>query len=393
MRIGIAALVLGYVLSQFYRAFLAVLTPALQQDLGASAAQLADASGMWFLTFALMQIPIGHALDRIGPRRTAAVILALGGGGGALIFATATSGTGIVLAMGLIGIGCAPVLMASFFLFARLYSPAVFGTLAGVLIGVGNLGNLGAALPLSLAAEAFGWRGTVLALAVVTLLVAVAIWLFVKDPPVIAAPEGGQGGMLQILRQPALWAVLVMLLTSYVPAAAIRGLWAGPYFAEIYGLSPAAIGTVTLVMGLAMVAGNFAYGPADRWFGTRKGAVLGGNLVGLLLLLGLWWQPAPPYAVAVALIAGIGFCGMAFPLLMAHGRAYFPPHLVGRGVTLLNLFGIGGVGALQMVSGRVYDAVPEGAPPAEIFGVLFGFFAIVLAVGCLAYAFSRDRID
>ena len=75
MRAGIAFLVAGYTLSQFYRAFLAVLTPALKTDIGATASDLAISLGLWFLTFALMQIPVGIALDRIGPRRTASVLL------------------------------------------------------------------------------------------------------------------------------------------------------------------------------------------------------------------------------------------------------------------------------------------------------------------------------
>ena len=36
-------------------------------------ATLALSSGVWFLSFALMQLPVGWALDRIGPRLTAAV--------------------------------------------------------------------------------------------------------------------------------------------------------------------------------------------------------------------------------------------------------------------------------------------------------------------------------
>ena len=59
MRAGIAALVVAYVLSQFYRAHLAVLAPFLAADIGATAQDLASASGYWFLTFALMQLPIG----------------------------------------------------------------------------------------------------------------------------------------------------------------------------------------------------------------------------------------------------------------------------------------------------------------------------------------------
>ena len=158
MKIGIAALMLAYVLSQFYRAFLAVLSPVLKAEIGATAENLASASGLWFLAFALMQIPVGAALDRIGPRLTASVLLAVGGVGAA-VFAMATGPGAINLAMVLIGIGCAPVLMASYYIFARSLAPAVFGTLAGVMIGVGSLGNLAASLPLSMAVAAIGWRG------------------------------------------------------------------------------------------------------------------------------------------------------------------------------------------------------------------------------------------
>lgn len=82
MKLGIACLVLGYVLSQFYRAFLAVLAPVLQRDIGAGPDDLAVSSGLWFLAFALMQIPIGAALDGLGPRRTAAVLMGVAGGAG-----------------------------------------------------------------------------------------------------------------------------------------------------------------------------------------------------------------------------------------------------------------------------------------------------------------------
>ena len=75
MRAGLALLCLAYVLSQFFRAFLAVLSGPLERDLGTTPDDLAFASGLWFLVFAAMQIPVGWALDRIGPRRTAAGLL------------------------------------------------------------------------------------------------------------------------------------------------------------------------------------------------------------------------------------------------------------------------------------------------------------------------------
>ena len=220
MRSGIVALVLAYVLSQFYRAFLAVLTPVLAKDLGATPESLASASGLWFLAFALMQIPVGAALDRIGPRRTAAGLLAVAGVGAA-VFATAKGAGGINLAMVLIGAGCAPVLMASYYLFARSFSPSVFGTLAGVVIGIGSLGNIAASVPLSAAVQAFGWRGTMTVLATVTLAISAAVWLLVRDPRRVETAH--QGSLLDLLKIPALWPVMIMMAACYAPAAGLRG--------------------------------------------------------------------------------------------------------------------------------------------------------------------------
>ena len=47
MSAGILLLGLAYVLSQFFRAFLAVLTTLLQRDIGATPDDLAFASGLW----------------------------------------------------------------------------------------------------------------------------------------------------------------------------------------------------------------------------------------------------------------------------------------------------------------------------------------------------------
>ena len=387
MYAGIAALVVGYLLSQFYRAFLAVLTPVLKADLGASAEDLAQASGLWFLAFACMQIPIGWALDRVGPRLTSGVLVIVGALGAAL-FATATSPVAINVAMALIGVGCAPVLMANYYIFARMLPAAAFGTLAGVTIGVGSLGNIAASLPLTAAVDAFGWRQTVGALAAVTLLIGLAMLALVRDPPRVAG--AARGSLFDLLRMPALWPVLVMMAACYGPAAGLRGLWLGPWQADVFGAAAAQIGWVSLVMGLAMVAGNFAYGPLDRVFGTRKWLIFGGNALVALCFLALWAWPATPGLPMLALVASIGFFGAAFPMVMAHGRAFLPPHLLGRGVTLINLFGIGAAGLMQMATGRLHAAIPPD-PATGPFQAVFLFYALVVVAGLVVYLWSKDR--
>jgi sugar phosphate permease len=193
MRAALACLVFAYVLSQFYRAFLAVLSPLLTAEIGATPEDLAAASGLWFLAFSLMQIPVGSALDRVGPRVTTALLLAVGAAGAGL-FAAATGPGAIKLAMVLIGIGCSPVLMAGYFIFARIYPPALFGTLAGAMIGVGSFGNIASALPLAWAVDSFGWRPTVAVIAAITLATALTLLLGAcsKEPANAPASSAAQ---------------------------------------------------------------------------------------------------------------------------------------------------------------------------------------------------------
>ncbi len=86
-----------------------------------------------------------------------------------------------------------------------------------------------------------------------------------------------------------------------------------------------------LWMGLAMVLGSFAIGPLDRWLGTRKWVIFAGNALMLACLAGLALMPDRSALFALAMFVGIGFFGATFPIVIAHARAFFPPHLTGRG--------------------------------------------------------------
>ncbi len=391
MKAGIFFLVFGYFLSQFYRSFLAVLTPVLATDIGAAASDLSFASGLWFIVFALMQIPVGWALDRIGPRRTTALLLAVGGGGGAVVFATAQGPGAVQLAMALFGVGGAPILMASYYIFARVYPQAIFSTLAGAMIGFGSAGNLAGSVPLAWAVDAFGWRQTMWGLAVAALIVSLALLLALRDPEKDAHEHHAKGNLLSLIKDRNLLFLLPLMLINYAPAAGLRGLWAGPYFKDIYGLDQGGIGQATLMMAIAMAIGSFAYGPAERLLKSKKKVVLIGNLCGATLCLALWAFPATTWLTSALLFTAIGFFGASFPVIMAHGQLFMPRHLTGRGITLLNLFGIGGVGLMQFVTGLMARSVPAGQSAGpDFYSEIFLLFGLGLLAGSIIYAFSRE---
>ena len=64
-----------YFLSALLRAVTATLAPVFSAELGLRASDLGLLAGAYFLGFASMQLPLGTALDRYGPRRTLLALL------------------------------------------------------------------------------------------------------------------------------------------------------------------------------------------------------------------------------------------------------------------------------------------------------------------------------
>ena len=385
-------------LSQFYRSFLAVIAPILDAELKVGASGLANMSASFFIVFALAQFPLGVALDRLGPRRTVPALM-LAGVAGALMFANARSGLECIVATGLIGLGCSPIYMGALFLFARTQAPERFGYLCSMLIGLGSLGNLLAATPLSLAAETLGWRGSFIAIAAITLASTVAVWAVVRDPPLAHEPEtGGRAParssavaeLVQVLTIPQLWLLMPLLLLAYSCVLAERGLWVGPYFSEVHGLKTVALGNAALAMATAMSAGALAYGMLDRVQGRRKALIVGGytcTAAGFLVLAAV---PQPPVWLAVAALVFLGAMGHSHPLVVAHARIYFPDHLVGRGITFVNFLAMGGAGLLQWASGLFVSGLQRtGTPPPEVFSALHLAFGLIILASTAVYLLAR----
>ncbi|HRO15455.1 MAG TPA: MFS transporter, partial [Paracoccus sp. (in: a-proteobacteria)] len=134
-------------------------------------------------------------------------------------------------------------------------------------------------------------------------------------------------------------------------------------------------------------------GPVARWIGSARRTAIWGHVLAVATLAGLWLWPAQGLGLAVVLLGLIGLTGTNYALVMAHGRAFLPAHLVGRGVTLLNMVSIGGVGIMQFASRPVFAAASEGRAPAQAFSLLFLFFLVPMAFGLALYLLTPEAQD
>lgn len=377
----------------------AVLATALADIHGLAPATIGLVTGAMFLASAAVQLPVGLMLDRFGPRRmiTSLGFLAVAG---MILFAVSDDAAGLTVARLLIGVGHGASITGVYLLVVAWAPPERVASLAASVIALaGGFGGLLSTAPLAMSLQRFGFTQTFLALAAVSALIIVMIWLFVRDRPLGVTntrPRESLGealrGLLEVIGNRDLRPIFIMALCFSAPFATIGGLWAGPYLRDIHGFGPASAGTVILVMVLCLNVGTFAYGPLDRVFSSRKRIVLGGVAIMTAALLLLASIPGLPLSAAIGLFAIFSLASPIFVTLAAHCRSFVPEHRAGRAIAIVNLVGVGFIFLLQGVSGGIINALaPNDAPSEFEYRLVFGLVAATLVVTGGIYAlFARE---
>ncbi len=163
------------------RGSLSVANPLIRQDLGISLSQMGWLLSAFGWSYAIMQLPIGALVDRLGPRITLGVGLtfwSLAQGIGGLC----TNFTQFVWARIFLGIGEAPHYPTSARVVSYWFAPQDRGVPVGVFNAASPLGTALAPLLLTFLMLTFNWRWMFVTMGVLGLVAAV-VWIRVyRDP-------------------------------------------------------------------------------------------------------------------------------------------------------------------------------------------------------------------
>ncbi|HEY1059620.1 MAG TPA: MFS transporter [Limnobacter sp.] len=348
----------AYMLSYAFRAINAVIAKPLVQELGLSASQLGLLASAYFLSFGLMQLPVGLMLDRYGPRRVEATLMIFAALG-ALWFASADSFAGLWMGRALIGIGVSACLMASIKAYALYFKPHLQASMSSWMLMAGSLGALSVTTPVEALLPVLGWRGVFVAAAVLCVAASLTLWFVM---PTLFKPQKAESvgdmakGFKVVFRHPHFWRVAPLATLTQGGFMAFHGLWVGPWFTDVVGYTNAQAAQNMFWISAAMLVGYFLVGQGTRTL-TRRGAD-----EDLILVIGL--------GAAILIFASQLLLGGQSHLLgwLLHGFTVatgimtyttcnkpFPRQLTGRSSTALNLLIFAGAFSVQWGIGLGID--------------------------------------
>ncbi|MCW5773747.1 MAG: MFS transporter [Rhodospirillaceae bacterium] len=373
----------GYFMSFLFRNINAVVGHHLIRDLGLSGADIGLLTATYFLTFALAQIPVGIALDRFGPRKVSAALMCIAGAG-AVLFAYGHTRDALVVARGLIGLGVASCLMASFQAVTLWYPKPRWAFYNSLIMAVGGLGAVAGTAPVEAALRLTDWRGLFIWLGVATVAVAAFTFLVVPERKRDAKPERLLhviAGVGRVLVHPVLRAMAPLLVFAQAANLAILGLWSGLWLRDVAGFGADDIALYAGLMNLGMTAGfilNALLSEAGRRWRIGNEAIMV-SLLGLFFLaqlaivLRLDVRAAWPW-IAFGMFSNASiFC---YPILA--GRV--PMAFSGRANASANFLSFCGAFLGQYAMGWVMDLFPR-QPGGGYAGTAYDYaFGSVLAL-------------
>ena len=389
----------AYFFSALLRAVTATLAPSFSAELGLKAADLGLLAGAYFLGFSALQLPLGQALDRLGPKRVLLFLMTLAVlGCGA--FALAQSLSELILARALIGMGLAAGLMAPLTCFRLRFSQAAQFRSNSWMLMSGSLGMLASTLPVQWLLPVWGWRGLFWVLAAgLVVAMALMLWWVPADPtpPRNDTPRpGARQGYRDVFLHPVFLRSAPIGFFTYGGMIAVQTLWAGPWMTRLAGFTPEQAAGGLFVINLCMLLAFMLWGVCMPRL-ARRGLqahriMLWGLPLHLIVLAWILLDPEPATAALWSLwCVSCTFVSLSQP---AVGQA-FPAALVGRALSAFNLVIFSGVFCIQWGIGLAVDAWRQaGLSEAGAFRLSFAIFGACCALSYFWYLrpLARGRV-
>lgn len=380
---------LGHFVSYLFRTVNALIYVDLERELHLPASSLGLLTGVYFLTFAAAQIPLGVMLDRYGPRSVQAPMLLIAVLG-SLIFSFSHTELGLIIGRGLIGLGVAGSLMSAIKACAIWLPVERLPLSTACLLSVGGLGAMASTTPLHELLKWISWREAFLILALLTLFVCVVIHLSVPRTykpkhSTLAEMSKAVGALYSSW---VFWRLALYSVFAHAIYMSVLSLWMGPWLRDVAQLSDSNMANTLLWGTVAMVAGSLAFGSLTdylRRFGVQPIMVCGAGVSIFIVFQSLMISGLPVSPLLIAM--GFSFFGTSTTMNYAIVAQSVSPELAGRVSSSFNLVVFVLAFVLQWLMGEILNLWPATGHghPVEAYQWSLGVMIALQVPGMLLW--------
>ncbi|MGL4540524.1 MAG: MFS transporter [Candidatus Rhabdochlamydia sp.] len=356
-----------------------VLLNDIMQQFDIGAATFGQFSGVYYIGYSLMHLPIGIMLDRYGPKKmmTICILLTVVG---LMPLLFANHWIYPIAGRFLVGLGSSAAILGVFKIIRMTFNEALFPRMLSLSVTIGLIGAIYGGGPMSYMREIFGYQIVIQLFAAAGILLAIITYWIVPD---IKSPsqETVISDIKEVLsNKKVIWSCIFAGM-MVGPLEGFADVWGTAFLKQVYGFDGAVAASIPSMIFIGMCFGAPLLSLIADRVGSYLATIIGAGLImTLCFFLLLFWQLASGILTISFILVGI--CSAYQILAIYKASTYVREQVAGLTTAVANM--------IIMIFGYAFHASIGGiinlmGGPKLSHALMYGVAVIPIAL-CLGTA-------
>ena len=346
-------------------------------------------SGIYYLGYSLMHIPVGIFLDRFGPRKVMPICILLTVVGlMPLIFSTHFVYP--LLGRACIGIGSSAAILGVFKIIRMVFSEKLFPRMLSFSVMIGLLGAIYGGGPVSYLYEKIGSQALIHLFAMIGMCLAILTYLVLPNSK-STSQTSVFADIREVLSHPKVLGSCICAGLMVGPLEGFADVWGSTFFKYVYGWEGTVSAGISSMIFIGMCFGSPVLNSISEKFKSPLLTIIGAGICMTSVFFLLLLFPMT-FGMLTAPFLLVGMCCAYQILAIYQASKYVRPEVAGFTTAWANmiimLFGYG----FHSIMAKIIDVMGgPTSPKALTSGVLVIPVALCLGTGGFLYLFIKEK--
>lgn len=361
----------------------------IMQQFSIDAATFGQFSGVYYIGYSLMHLPIGIMLDRFGPRKVMTVCI-LCSVVGILPLIFADYWVYPIVGRALLGMGSSAAILGVFKIIRMTFNEAAFPRMLSFSVTIGLIGAIYGGGPVSYMREAFGYQTVVQGFVVMGLaLAAVTYWIV---PEMKSAPKTSVlADVREVLGNNRVIMCCLFAGMMVGPLEGFADVWGTAFLKQVYSFDGSVAASLSSMIFVGMCFGAPVLSLVADKTGNYTATIIGAGVVmATAFMVLLFWQLAAS-AISLSFVL-VGICCAYQILAIYKASTYVRAEVAGLSTAVANMIIMFFGYVFHTAMGTVISMM--GGPnnsQALIYGVAIIPAALCVGIMGFTFLFLKDR--
>lgn len=378
-----------YAYQYILRVMPSIMMPDIMQQFGIGAAAFGQFSGVYYIGYSLMHLPIGIMLDRFSPRKVMTICILLSVVG-LMPILLADYWIYPIVGRLITGLGSSAAILGVFKVVRMSFSERHFPRLLSISVTIGLLGAIYGGGPVSYMREALGYQTVIQLMAAMGVVLAFITYWTIPNTPTTA--QGTVlGNVKEVLTNRRVISSCIFAGLMVGPLEGFADVWGTAFLKQVYGFEGTIAASIPSLIFMGMCIGSpILTLIAEKMGNYLKTIIAAGISMAICFMLLLTWNLSSGSLSFI--FFGIGICCAYQILAIYKASTYVREEVAGLTTALANMIIMVFGYAFHTTMGTIINAF--GGPASEqalLFGVTVIPVALVLGTTGFFILFVKEK--